>query len=82
MMIIGFGAMLLVAGVAVSADHGPAEYVPETPTMPTQPAGTWLTYHLAHPGPGGVHDPNAAFFYASSPESVGELGLRQVAELM
>ena len=37
----------------------------ETPTMPTNPPKTWLTYHLAHPGPSGAipADPNPAFYY-------------------
>jgi len=37
----------------------------ETPTMPTNPPKTWLTYHLAHPGPGKAvpGDPNPAFFW-------------------
>jgi sucrose-6-phosphate hydrolase SacC (GH32 family) len=41
----------------------PAEF--ETPSMPTNPPNTWLTYHLAHPGPGGAipGDPNPAFYY-------------------
>ena len=44
-------------------DAGP--YVEETPAMPKDVPATWLTYHLAHPGPGvGMPgDPNCAFFY-------------------
>lgn len=40
-------------------------YVTETPAMPKQVPANWLTYHLAHPGPGvGMPgDPNPAFFY-------------------
>jgi len=40
-------------------------YVEETPAMPTEVPAHWLTYHLAHPGPGvGMPgDPNPAFFY-------------------
>lgn len=40
-------------------------YVPETPAMPKNVPANWLTYHLAHPGPGvGMPgDPNPAFFY-------------------
>jgi len=40
-------------------------YVPETPAMPKNIPADWLTYHLAHPGPGvGMPgDPNPAFFY-------------------
>jgi beta-fructofuranosidase len=37
----------------------------ETPAMPESPPATWLTYHLAHPGPGNAFpgDPNSAFFW-------------------
>ncbi len=37
----------------------------ETPAMPVNPPQTWLTYHLAHPGPSGAipGDPNPAFYY-------------------
>ena len=40
-------------------------YVPETLVMPENPPKTWLTYHLAHPGPSGAipADPNPAFYY-------------------
>jgi len=42
-----------------------APYVEETPAMPNDVPAHWLTYHLAHPGPGvGMPgDPNPAFFY-------------------
>lgn len=37
----------------------------ETPAMPANPPAEWLTFHLAHPGPGiGVPgDPNCVFFH-------------------
>lgn len=37
----------------------------ETPAMPANPPASWLTYHLAHPGPGNAMpgDPNCAFFW-------------------
>ena len=40
-------------------------YVEETPAMPKNVPANWLTYHLAHPGPGVGEpgDPNPAFFY-------------------
>ncbi len=43
---------------------GPDEYEVETPTMPSEIPANWLTYHLAHPGPGRAvpGDPNAACF--------------------
>jgi beta-fructofuranosidase len=42
-----------------------APYVEETPAMPKEVPANWLSYHLAHPGPGvGMPgDPNPAFFY-------------------
>ncbi|MHC4564866.1 MAG: LamG-like jellyroll fold domain-containing protein, partial [Planctomycetota bacterium] len=49
-----------------SGPRAPAPpYVPETPAMPKNVPANWLTYHLAHPGPGvGMPgDPNPAFFY-------------------
>jgi len=38
-------------------------FVPETPAWPTQPPADWLTFHLAHPGPGPAvpGDPNCIF---------------------
>jgi len=41
------------------------KYVPETPQWPQNPPGNWVTYHLAHPGPGRAEpgDPNPAFYY-------------------
>ena len=40
-------------------------FVPETPTWPAKPAANWVTFHLAHPGPGNAFpgDPNPAFDY-------------------
>ena len=39
--------------------------VPETPAWPEDPPDDWVTFHLAHPGPGDAHpgDPNCAFDY-------------------
>lgn len=38
---------------------------PETPAMPAKLPESWLTYHLAHPGPGNAMpgDPNCAFYW-------------------
>ncbi len=38
-------------------------YVPETPAWPEDPPADWLTFHLAHPGPGQAYpgDPNCVF---------------------
>jgi len=52
----------LTAATALAAEPSPSPQVPGLPaTIPT----TWLTYHLAHPGPGGAMpgDPNPAYFY-------------------
>lgn len=40
-------------------------YKPTTPRMPDPIPDTWLTYHLAHPGPDNAipADPNCAIFY-------------------
>jgi sucrose-6-phosphate hydrolase SacC (GH32 family) len=37
----------------------------ETPARPANPPANWLTFHLAHPGPGEAMpgDPNCAFFW-------------------
>jgi sucrose-6-phosphate hydrolase SacC (GH32 family) len=37
----------------------------ETPARPQNPPANWLTFHLAHPGPGEAMpgDPNCAFFW-------------------
>ena len=46
-------------------DKAPEPEELETPAMPLNPPTTWLSYHLAHPGPGGAipADPNPAFYY-------------------
>lgn len=58
------------AGVSVSKRSGgqpkfTGSYIPETPIWPDSPDKKWLTYHLAHPGPGNARpgDPNSAFFW-------------------
>jgi beta-fructofuranosidase len=40
-------------------------FAPETPAMPAHVPSSWLTYHLAHPGPDPAMpgDPNCAFFW-------------------
>jgi sucrose-6-phosphate hydrolase SacC (GH32 family) len=41
------------------------KYVLQIPQWPQNPPKNWLTYHLAHPGPGKAEpgDPNPAFYY-------------------
>ena len=57
------GAKAAIRGSSPHAAAGP--YVEETPAMPASVPEHWLTYHLAHPGPGVGFpgDPNCAFFY-------------------
>jgi len=47
------------------ADTNPLAVKYDVPAMPTNPPKTWLTYHLAHPGPGNAMpgDPNCAFYW-------------------
>ena len=61
-------AMGLTTPAAAQAADAPAAtkaYVPETPRWPANPPKGWVTYHLAHPGPGRAMpgDPNPAFYY-------------------
>jgi len=57
------GAKIATRGPALRPPAPP--YVEETPAMPKNVPANWLTYHLAHPGPGvGMPgDPNPAFYY-------------------
>ena len=61
MTAIGSATFALCGAAAAGAPF--AEF--ETPAMPTNPPATWLTYHLAHPGPSGAvpGDPNPAYYY-------------------
>jgi len=45
------------------APTGP--FVPDLPAWPSQPPASWVTFHLAHPGPGPAMpgDPNCIFDY-------------------
>ncbi len=47
----------------IAASYDFSEVV--TPKMPANPDPTWLSYHLAHPGPGAANpgDPNCAFYW-------------------
>jgi hypothetical protein len=49
------------AMICKSGKEPPFAY--ETPARPANPPSNWLTYHLAHPGPGNAMpgDPNCAF---------------------
>ena len=66
-MTAAFPAMLAVlvsAGLTVAPLRA-AEPGKETPAWPANPPADWLTFHLAHPGPGKAvpADPNCAFDY-------------------
>ena len=56
------GRLILEKGSKVVAAR---TYEPETPQWPEDPPSEWLTFHLAHPGPGVGFpgDPNPAWFY-------------------
>ena len=73
-----FAKLVLVSSVVIAcissgeaatpegnAGKKPDTFKFETPAMPANPPASWLTYHLAHPGPGGAFpgDPNCAFFW-------------------
>jgi len=73
-LVLGENSVLVAAVTedgAKIATRGPAPrppappYVEETPAMPKNVPSNWLTYHLAHPGPGVGEpgDPNPAFYY-------------------
>jgi beta-fructofuranosidase len=57
---------LLITVLITSAFSAPVSKAADvTPAMPKNPPESWLTYHLAHPGPGHAvpGDPNPAFFW-------------------
>ena len=62
---------LAIAGLFLGYLRGPLAHAaegtaaPQVPALPAEIPPTWLTYHLAHPGPGGAFpgDPNPAYFY-------------------
>lgn len=57
--------MMVCTTYAADTDKKIESWVPETPAWPDAPDEKWLTYHLAHPGPGNAMpgDPNPAFFW-------------------
>jgi sucrose-6-phosphate hydrolase SacC (GH32 family) len=63
--IVALALFALPFGSWAAPDDAKAPLAPETPAMPADPPDTWLTYHLAHPGPGEATpaDPNCAIFY-------------------
>ncbi len=46
-------------------EKAPGPMAFETPVWPDNPPANWMTFHLAHPGPGDAMpgDPNCAFFW-------------------
>ena len=59
-----YPAKILASGELVP-DGTPLDYPYETPARPASVPPNWLTYHLAHPGPGSAMpgDPNCALFW-------------------
>jgi sucrose-6-phosphate hydrolase SacC (GH32 family) len=57
--------MAMVMGPDGEPLADPSEWVGETPAMPSDVPDHWVTYHIAHPGPGRAEpgDPNAAIYY-------------------
>ena len=70
-LVLGKGGLVVAARtkeLASLAAHPrvlPIPYDEQTPSMPEDLPEDWLTYHLAHPGPGRAvpGDPNAAIYY-------------------
>jgi sucrose-6-phosphate hydrolase SacC (GH32 family) len=62
-----FMASLLVFGSHSTGDEASVNTAKDTtmPVMPKSPPSSWLTYHLAHPGPDNAipGDPNCAIYY-------------------
>ena len=54
-----------VSGQLLAKTGTEVPIVYEQPAWPAKPPAEWLTYHLAHPGPGNgmPGDPNCAFFW-------------------
>ena len=54
-----------VSGEMLCKTGRPLTFAYETPARPEHPPADWLTFHLAHPGPGNAMpgDPNCAFFW-------------------
>jgi len=56
---------LIIALIALACNAQMPKATQNMPVMPENPPKTWLTYHLAHPGPDRAipADPNCAIFY-------------------
>ena len=57
------GTLLLLTLLTSVCSAQEPKTVIETPAMPENLPETWLTYHLAHPGPELALDPNPVFFW-------------------
>ena len=59
-----FRTLLFIALISTLSSAQVPQII-ETPAWPENPPESWLTYHLAHPGPGAATpgDPNPAFFW-------------------
>lgn len=60
-----FRTLLFIALISTVSSAQVPQAIFETPAWPEKPPESWLTYHLAHPGPGAATpgDPNPAFFW-------------------
>jgi len=60
-----FRALLFMALISTVSIAQVPQAIIETPAWPQNPPDSWMTYHLAHPGPGEAFpgDPNCAFYW-------------------
>ena len=60
-----FRTLLFIALISTVSIAQVPQAIIETPAWPQNPPDSWLTYHLAHPGPGEAFpgDPNCAFYW-------------------
>lgn len=60
--ISAYAIVVMIASMCNAQTPKPSH---ETPAWPENPPSQWLTYHLAHPGPGDGFpaDPNPAYYY-------------------
>jgi beta-fructofuranosidase len=64
-IIIFIGLIITLAACARGNNIPMPPFDPEVPAWPEDPPANWMTFHLAHPGPGEAipGDPNPAFDY-------------------
>jgi len=64
--------VLMLSPVGDTAPAAEPAAAPQVPALPATIPATWLTYHLAHRGPGCAFpgDPNPAYFYKGRTTSI------------